>query len=246
MSSNTVGYEKIQLVAGYNMVGVQFTEVGGSVKPLSTFGAFDASVAGYDDDYKFSTKMLVWDTTDSSYTTYGWSGTSGTDIDGEPEYDNEWLTLGADHMSDSLTAPAGAGVWINAAAASTYTISGEVPTNATTKIRLPAGFNIIANPYPGTVKVADFCDLDASVAGYDDDYKFSTKMLVWDTTDSSYTTYGWSGTSGTDIDGEPEYDNEWLTLGADHAGADKTISFGTAVWLNLATPAEVTFTFPAQ
>ena len=228
------------------MVGVQFTQVGGDDKALASFGTFDDSVAGYDGDYKFSTTMMVWDTTKNGYTTYGWSGTSGTDIDGEAEYDYEWLTLGADHMSDALTAPAGAGMWINAAKASTYTISGEVPADATTKVQLPAGYSIVANPYPGTVTVADFCELDASVAGYDGDYKFTTTMMVWDTTKNGYTTYGWSGSSGTDIDGEAEYDNEWLTLGADHAGADKTIPFGTAVWLNLANPAEVTFTSPAQ
>ena len=228
------------------MVGVQFNNVGGDTKSLSDFGTFDSSVAGYDSKYKFSTTMMVWDPTKNGYTTYGWSGTSGTDIDDDAEYDYEWLTLTADHMSDALIAPAGSGMWINAAEASIYTISGEVPTNATTKVSLPAGYSIVANPYPGTVTVADFCDLDSSVAGYDNKYKFSTTMMVWDTTKNGYTTYGWSGSSGTDIDDDAAYDNEWLTLTADHAGVDKTIPFGTAVWLNLATPAEVTFTFPAQ
>ena len=49
-SSNIVGYQKLSLVPGYNMVAVQFANVGGGAQDLSTYFQMDDSYEGYDDD----------------------------------------------------------------------------------------------------------------------------------------------------------------------------------------------------
>ena len=90
VSSNIVGYEKVNLVAGYNLVAPQFALVGANslTRDISTVGILDSTMAGYDADYVTANDMLVWDAASKSYTTYGWAGTSGTDIDNDPSYDN--------------------------------------------------------------------------------------------------------------------------------------------------------------
>ena len=92
MSSNIVGYQKVTLSKGWNMVGVQFVRVGGDVKNLTDCFVLDDTFAGYDDDYKFSTQMRIWN--GDGYDFYGWAGSSGTDVDDDPSLDYTWTDLG--------------------------------------------------------------------------------------------------------------------------------------------------------
>ena len=94
-SANVVGYTKIQLNEGYNMIGVQFSDIGGAEKSLTSVFTLDETFAGYDDDYKFSNKMRVWDGVKESYAFYGWAGSSGTDVDDDPTLDNTWTDMEA-------------------------------------------------------------------------------------------------------------------------------------------------------
>ena len=220
------------------MVGVQFVQIGGDSLELGTVGQLDSSFAGYDNKGKFATTMRVWN--GNGYTTYGWSGTSGTDVDDDPDYDNKWLDLKAEIIDED--APAGLGVWVLAANDGVMTIAGEVSSKTTDSISLSEGYNMVANPYPGAVKIADFCKLDSSFAGYDNKGKFATTMRVWN--GNGYTTYGWSGTSGTDIDDDPDYDNQWLDQKCEIT--DAILPFGTAVWINAANDGTATFSAPTS
>ena len=126
VSSNIVGYEKIALAAGYNMVGPQFRYVGATdmVRDIADVGALDSTMAGYNNDWIFQNTMLVWDPATKGYTTYGWSGTSGTDVDGDPSYDNQWLNESLEVTTDTI--PFGAGVWIQAATSGSITFTSPV------------------------------------------------------------------------------------------------------------------------
>ena len=242
VSSNIVGYEKINLVAGLNMVAAQFVPVGSDAleREISTIGTLDSSMAGYDDEYTYATEMRVWDATTRMYTTYGWAGTSPETIDKMPELNNTWLDAGTEATDDVLDTSAG--VWIKAASAGTFTVSGEVPSEKTISVPLVAGLNMIAYPYPAAVPVSTFGTLDSNMAGYDDEYTYATEMRVWNPNTRMYTTYGWAGTSPETIDKMPELNNTWLDAGTE--ATEDTIPFGAAVWIKAATSGTITFSSP--
>jgi hypothetical protein len=234
-SSNTVGYTKVNLDAGYNMIGVQFVDIGGTAKALATVATLDSSMAGCDDEGNYATKMLVFRNGDY-LPDFGWSGTAGTEyFDGEVP-DNEWLNLDLEETDDSLDR--GDAFWVKAGSAGTITLVGQVPTGTIT-IPLSAGYNMVANPYPKAVKVSEFGQLAASMAGCDDEGNFATKMLVFKNGDY-LPDFGWSGTAGTDyFDGEVP-DNKWVNL--DLEETNDTVDAGHAVWIKAGSAGSITFT----
>ena len=231
-----MGYQKIALSAGYNLVGIQFSQIGGDSLNLSTAVLLDSGYAGYDDDYNFSTTLRVWN--GSEYVTYGWAGTSGTDVDNDPTLDNTWTDLEA-YEVEGETLDTAQGIWIRAAKAGTALVAGEVTTTSVT-LNLIAGPNLIASPYPTTVKVTDFGILDSSFSGYDADYNFKTRLRKWNGTE--YIAFGWAGTSGTVIDEDPSLDNTWTDLEAYETA--ETIAPGEGVWILSEKAGTITFTFP--
>lgn len=223
------------------MVGLQFQYVGDSKDidhNVADFGILDSTFSGYDGDYSFATEMRVWDPIRQGYVYYGWSGTSGTDIDGDPSYDNQWLDAATEITEDTMRLSDG--VWIKAEKAGALLMSGQVyqPSEGHS-VALVSGFNIVANPYPAEVKVAEFGKLDSSFAGYDGDYSFATELRVWDPVRQGYVYYGWSGTSGTDIDGDPTYDNQWLDSATEITS--DVIPVGAAVWIKAEKAGNITF-----
>ncbi len=239
VSSNIVGYQKVNLVPGYNLVGIQFSQVGGGSLDLSKAVTMDSTYAGYDDDYKFKTTLRVWNTSKQIYDTYGWAGTSGTDVDDDPTLDNTWTDLEA-YAVDGESLDASQGIWIRAEKAGTALVAGEVSTN-TVVVPLVAGFNLVANPFPKAVKVTNFGVMDSSYAGYDDDYKFKTTLRKWNPAKQIYDTYGWAGTSGTDVDDDPSLDNTWTDLEA--YATDEMIQPGEGVWIRAEKAGNITFSF---
>ena len=218
------------------MIGVQFSDIGGAEKSLTNVFKLDETFAGYDDDYKFSTQMRIW--VGNGYAYYGWAGSSGTDVDGDPSLDNTWTDLEAYAVEGEYMAPA-SGAWIIAEKAGTLTASGEVSLKDIT-IELNEGYNIVCNPFPCEVSITDFGVLDSSFAGYNDDYKFSTQMRVW--VGNGYAYYGWAGSSGTDVDGDPSLDNTWTDLEA--YAVDGKIKAGEAVWIIAEKAGTITFKAP--
>ena len=238
VSSNTVGYQKMSLDVGYNMIGVQFTEVNatGTAKDLMTAPQLDSTMAGFDDGGNFATEMKVWK--DNNYTTYGWSGTSGTDVLEDSTFDNKWLNVDLEEVEGEEAAPYTA-FWIKAGSAGSVTISGQVPTNDVTVV-LVEGYNMVANPFPMTVPVTTFGVLSPEMAGFDDGGNYVTEMKVWK--DGNYTTYGWSGSSGTAVLEDPSLDNKWLNI--DLEETDDMVDFGHGVWIKAGSAGSITFKAP--
>ena len=135
-----------------------------------------------------------------------------------------------------------AAAWIIADGAGTMTVSGEVPSEATVTVPLTAGFNMVANPYPAKVPVSEFGVLDASFAGFNEEGDYATFMKIWD--GANYATYGWSGSSGTDVLDDPSLDNKWLNK--DLEEVDKDVDFGIGVWIIAEKAGNITFTNPAN
>ena len=241
VSSNTVGYQRMNLDAGYNMIGVQFVEVGtgANVKDVSTIGVLSSDMAGFDEDGNYATEMMVW--RNGNYLpTFGWSGTSASEYMDEPTLDKKWLNLAYEETEDTLASYDA--FWIKSSTGGTITISGQVPTNDVT-VALAAGYNMVANPFPKAVKVSDFGVLSDTMPGFDEDGNYAVEMMVWQ--NGNYLpTFGWSGTSASEYMDEPTLDNKWLNLAYEET--DDEVEFGHAVWIKSSVSGSITFTFSAE
>ena len=224
----------MNLDAGYNMIGVQFVQVGGDAKALSDAMILDSSMAGFDDEGTYATELMVWK--NNNYTTFGWSGSSGTDVLEDSSLDNKWLNRDLEEVPEAELAAEDA-VWIKAATAGTVLVSGEVPSEDTVTVPLSVGYNMVCNPYPGTKSATTFGVLSPDMAGFDDEGTFVTEMMVWK--DGNYTTYGWSGSSGTDVLEDSSLDNKWLNR--DLEETEGTIDYGHGVWIKAASSGSITF-----
>ncbi len=252
VSSNIVGYHKINLVKGLNMVAPQFVFVGANslTRDISTIGTLaDANggpMAGYDEDYAYATDLLVWDSVAQDYTYYGWAGTSPEEIDDMPALNNTWLDQGTEETDDTIDL--GQGFWIKTTTAGTMTISGEVASDRNIPsgglvVNLVAGLNMVANPYPMEVPVSTFGMLTDSnggpMDGYDEDYSYAVDLIVWDPARQDYSYYGWAGTSPEEIDDMPALNNTWLDQGTEET--DDKIAQGAAVWIKTGKAGKITF-----
>ena len=240
VSSNSGGYNKIQLVQGYNLVGAQFSQVGGGDRDFATSFILDDTFAGYTSGYQAVSKLRVWDPVDNSYTTFGWAGDSGSKIDDDEALDYTWVDQDCEAV-EGETLPPTEGVWILAEKAGTALVSGEVVTTNMT-VNLVTGYNIVCNPYPCEVPVATFGRLDNSFAGYTSGYQAVSKLRVWDPVDNSYTTYGWAGDSGSKIDDDEALDYTWVDQ--DCEATNDKIPVGAAVWILAEKAGTMTFTSP--
>ena len=221
------------------MIAPQFQVVGSTdniTRNISDIGTLNEGMAGYDADYVYATELRVWDPTTFIYTVYGWSGTSGTAVDDDPSYDNQWLDQSTEKTDDTIDL--GHGVWIYAEKPGTMTISGQVMDKPLV-VNLVQGYNMIANPYPMDVPIANFGKLDSAMSGYDSDYVYATELRVWNPSTFIYTVYGWSGTSGTAVDDDPSYDNQWLDQSTEKT--TDVIPAGSAVWIYAEKAGTITF-----
>ena len=119
-SQNVVGYAKIDLAEGFNLIGSQFLEVGATVKDVNDFIYDGSALLGLDDEWAYQTTMRVW--TGTGYVTYGWlDGEDGTNNE-MPEWNNSWLLYDMSGLAD-ITLNVGEAVWINAPTAGTVTFT---------------------------------------------------------------------------------------------------------------------------
>ena len=233
MSSNIVGYQKIQLHAGYNMIGAQFTKVGGGKLNIedNDFQP-DASLPGIDlstDDY-FTSYIMPWGGSDYAQNIY-WAGNVGW---GE-EYDNKWLTGEFQPAEKEFSESEGAWLWTPSAAS--VTVAGEVITTNVT-VQLSAGFNMLSCPFPCAITL-DSIVPSATMSGIDESTEeyFTSYIMPWGGSDYAQNIY-WAGNVGW---GE-EYDNKWLT--GSFTPASKTFALGEGFWLYTPTACSVTFVYP--
>ena len=239
-----MGYEKVNLSAGLNMIGVQFTDVGATDAALATFGTLSTNLKGFDETETYENEMWVWN--GNGYTYYGWNGTTPSEWDASlAEFDNIWTAGGSWDTVPVTTHDKSAGFWIKAAEAGSITLSGEVPTNKTITVQLKAGLNMVANPYPGNVSAAQFGVLSANLKGFDETETYENEMWYWN--GNGYDYYGWNGTTPSEWDSSlAEFDNVWTAGGAWDTIPSTTIPYGHAVWLKCAEAGTITFTSPVS
>ena len=121
-----MGYQKINLNSGYNMLGVQFNEVGGSSKTLADVFTGNLPDMEYDetaDALVWNAKILQWN--GGGYNTYYWVGNKGEEIFEDSSYDNVWVAdeLGENIASGTIGIGDGFFVWLNSADNATISFS---------------------------------------------------------------------------------------------------------------------------
>ena len=231
VSSNIVGYQKIDLVNQFTLVASQFSMVGNITKDIQEFIATDNNLPGLDPDdgYAAQTELRYWNGT--GYDTYGWDPDGDPNVDGS---DHKWVdeTLAV----ATLDIPVGSAVWIKipSSTQSQILVSGEVKEGTSQTILLHDGFNLIANPYPTTIDIQEIQPSN-ELPGLDPDdgYAAQTELRYWNGT--GYDTYGW------DPDGDPNVD------GSDHKWVDemlnvatKNIEIGKGFWIKTPNAGSVT------
>ncbi|MBQ8571037.1 MAG: hypothetical protein IJ444_05975 [Kiritimatiellae bacterium] len=219
------------------MIGMQFVDIGGGELPMGTAAILDSSMAGFDDEGTYITEIHVWNGV--GYNIYGWSGTSGTEYLEDPSYDNQWLNDQLEPL-EVETFPKAQGVWLKAGSKGSVTIAGEVPTDKSVTVELNVGWNMVANPFPGDVKISSFGMLSDDMAGFDDEGNYITEMHVWNGV--GYNIYGWSGTSGTEYLEDPSYDNKWLNDQLEIPEDNVVLPYGRGVWIKAGSSGSITFT----
>ena len=231
MSANTVGYQKIQLHAGYNMIGAQFIKVGGDKLNVADNDFLpDSSVGGVDTtSYEFTTYIMPWMGTGYAESFY-WAGEAGLGED----YDNKWLD--SDWLPVSREFDASEGTWLWTPSAGSITVSGEVITTNVT-VQLTPGYNMVCNPFPCTTTLSSIVPA-ASMSGVDTtSYEFTSYIMPWTGTGYAESIY-WSGEAGMGED----YDNKWLD--SDWLPVSKTFARGEGFWLYTPTACSITFVYP--
>ena len=237
VSSNIVGYNKVTLSAGFNLIGSQFLNIGQGTQDINEF-ANNNTLPGLDDEYEFQSTLRVWNGV--GYTTYGWyADGDGSDPEMDwPEADAKWIVNDQSDIAE-VDMPAGQGYWIYTPTQATVTFSGEVPEGETKTIDVAKGFNLVANPFPEEI---DIQTIQPDLPGLDANFEFQTTLRVWNGV--GYTTYGWYADgdgSNPEMDW-PEADAKWI-LNDQSDIADVKIPIGAGFWIYTPTAAgSVTFT----
>ena len=231
VSSNIVGYQKMQLTSQFTLVAAQFNNIGAETKDVQDFIGADNDLPGLDADngYAVQTELRYWNGT--GYDTYGW------DPDGDPNIpnsDHKWVD--EDLAVASFDMDVGTAVWIKVPTGTTGNIvlSGEVPEGDSKEIQLRAGFNLIANPFPTAIDIQKI-QAGATIPGLDAEngYAVQTELRYWDGT--GYETYGWDSEGDPNV---PNSDHKWVD--EDLVVATRTIELGKGFWIKTPVAGTVT------
>ena len=110
-SANTVGYTRVAVNPGFNLVGAQFVEVGtDSSAAINNLVVASADLPGINSSYTgFDTTLQVW--TGLGYTTYGLLAVGQGEAVQMPDWDGKWLLSNMTGLADA-DLPTGNGFWI--------------------------------------------------------------------------------------------------------------------------------------
>ena len=210
ISSNVVGYNKITLHPGMNMIGGLFQGVG-TGEALSLNGQFsnDATVStsGYGADDADSILLFNDDTQE-----YGKRYYFYYDAEDEDAYNNKWYDtadISGEPTTDSLAG--GVAGWYRYRGNSSVQIcmAGEVPTNAVYQVTLHPGMNFVANPYPARIALnGNSFTVTGITSGYGADDADSILLFNAGTQE-----YGKRYYFYYDAEDEEAYNNKWYDTG---------------------------------
>jgi hypothetical protein len=218
-SVNMVGFAKVNLGQGMNIIGVPFVDVGDtetSLNDLFDLSEFTAGSGTTDSDI-----VYVWNGTGYvGYFLYAYAG---------PSYnETAWVDFSSTEV-DVVLQP-GEAVWLNRfAAAADITFKGEVMSAANTDLSIASGMNMISFPYSVPALLNDF-DISNATAG--SGTTDSDIVYVWNGSGYvGYFLYAYAGSSYNEI--------AWVDFSSVEVDVDMPI--GKGAWYN----AQAAFTLSA-
>ena len=120
-SANTIGYTRVAVNSGLNLLGSQFVEVGtDAAAGINDIVIASADLPGMDlDSFEFQTFLMTW--TGAGYTSYYLIGAGQGELLGDASLDGKWVD-GSYQLVD-VTIPAGSGFWVQTTGAGTVTFA---------------------------------------------------------------------------------------------------------------------------
>jgi len=204
-SQNTVGYQKLNVVSGANLVALNWNLIGGAanVAIQNLFGSTNltmgASLDTADDIY-------AWDPTVGAYKMYYlWT-------------DGQWYEFMNDNNPTTNVVARGQGLWLihRGATPASAVIVGEVPTEATNIVHFGVGLAQFGSAYTAPLSLNGPNVTWASNSGASLDT--ADDIYVWDATLGAYKMYyRWT-------------DNQWYEFMNDNAPTTDQIPMGNGAW----------------
>jgi len=239
-----VGYTKVNLDAGLNLLGQQYVNVGNDTILDIQDIIKSVDIIGHDGLIP-QTTLLIW--TGSGYTPYFYASSQNA-IDWAAEYgeqyldrSDKWVDGTWDIIPYLVPVTNGLAFWIDTPGKSTFYFSGQVYTPDIATVPLAAGLNLVANPFPINWDIQDFTSTD--FIGHDGLIPQS-EMLIWD--GGGYESCFYASYENA-IEWAAEYGDQYLDRGGKWVDGtwniiiDKKIAPGKGFWINSLTTAELQF-----
>ena len=213
VSSNIVGYNKITLTPGYNMLGGMFVQVGGDAKTIDTV-------------FTDNTIFVAGESADEADTIMFWNGNGYTDFiySSDAADDNaeaNWASGEDTFTPADLDIARTDGFWFyKRGSETTAVLAGEVANDDKT-VEVVAGYNMIANPFAAALPLKNLVASTSFVAGESADE--ADTIMVWN--GSGYNDYIYSSDAADD-----NADANWASGEDTFTPVDFSIDPGHAFW----------------
>ena len=187
VESDVVGYAKVPVEnIGYDIVAVPFATLSdGVVDGVFPIQEIEGTLSQNNRE-TFADKLMTLNPVTKQYTTYIYKSVG-------------WVKEGETEATKDVVSP-GMGLFFSKARqAGEIVVSGKVDDAETVSIPLEVGFNLVSNPYPAAIKIADLQgELSAN-----DRLSFADSIMVLDPVTKRYSTYylkkaGWIKEGETD------------------------------------------------
>ena len=241
-SKNVVGFQKIDLAPGLNMIANNWNAVGGK-DSISIQDVLDTTELVAGTQLGNSDVMYVWDPSlfsgQGGYVLYYFGDFAG--VYG-PEYDRKWYEFGNDAEPTTNAIMRGQGFWLRHSGTGASTaLAGEVPAAATKDTVFGLGLTMFGASYTANLPLNGDDLVWDSNGGTQ--FGNSDVIYVWDTSlaggQGGYLLYYFGDFGG--VYGA-EYDNKWYEFGNDAEPTPDEISMGAGAWYRNIGPSSATLT----
>ena len=209
-SSNTVGYQKVQLTPGFNMISPAFNEIGGDIKAIKNIFQEKTGWVAADTDAE-ADYIYIWHNGGYAYTYF---------VSTDADENGAWANGEDSYTETDDQLPENVGFWLyNRGSARTVNLAGEVPTDDAVISIIP-GFTMVSNPFAAPIPVKSIVATSGEFVGADTDAE-ADYIYIW--RNGGYdTTYFVS----TDAD----ENGAWANGEDSYTETEDTIAPGEAFW----------------